>query len=167
MSTTATKPAKTAAANDAVEYKISEATNTLGSLYAKHLTVNKDGSVAIEGDVVHDNLPEDMTLASIKAHQKYRGQVVAALTAGLGEKALPILAKNPGLDKVTMSTKFGNDKIELSVERSREFGDGKGGKVVKPGYVNLGYTVSGATNAGEFKNVRARLGDEAKKLFGG
>lgn len=168
MSTTATKPAKTAATvnGDAVDYKISEATSSLGSLYAKSLTVGKDGTVAIEGDLVHDNLPPEETLASIKRHQKLRGEVVAGLAAALGEKGLPVLAKNKDLDRVTLSTKFGNDKIELALERSREFGDGNGGKVQKHGYLNLGYTVSGATNAGDFKKVRTKIGDEAKALFG-
>lgn len=169
MSTaTATKPEKktAAATGDAVDYKISEAASSLGSIYAKSVSIEKDGTVTIDGDIVHDNLPPDHSLQSIKAHQKLRAEVIAGLTVALGEKGLPILAKNKDLERVTLTTKFGNDKIDLSLERQREFGDGNGGKVIKHGHVNLGYTASGATNAGDFKKVRAKIGDEAKLLFG-
>ncbi len=171
--TTATKSAPKAAASDAIDYKITEAVDTLGGIYGGSMKVEsvakgvKEAQIVIDGDIVHDNLPPGHTAASIKEHQKLRGQVVAALATAAGAVALPALAKNKELDRVTMSTKFGNDKIELAVERNREFGDGNGGKVQKFGHVNLGYTVSGATNAGDFKKVRARIGDEAKALFGG
>lgn len=166
--TTATKSAPKAAATaaDATDHKISAAVTTLSSLYAPSISVAKDGVVTIDGDIIHDNLPAEQSLASIKAHQKLRGEIVAALTDAAGPKAFQAMAKNKDLDRVVLSTKLGNDKIELAFERNREFGDGKGGKVVKHGYVNLGYTVSGATNAGDFKKVRAKLGDEAAKLFG-
>lgn len=145
---------------------ISEAVKTLSGIYEKGITVAKDGTPQIADGLIEDNLPEDMSIATIKRSQKVRGEVVAALSLALANKGLPVMAKNKELDKVAASFKFGNDKIDLAVEREREFNDGNGGKLKKFGYLSVGYTATGATNAGEFKKVRAVIADEAQTLFG-
>lgn len=151
---------------------VSEATNTLGGVFAKSMRVekpegdSKELNIVIDGDLVADNLPDDVTLASIKRHQKLRGEMIAAGTLALAQVGLPALKKNKDAEKVHLSFKFGNDKIDLVQEREREFNDGQGGKIKKYGYVSLGYTATGATNAGEFKKARQIAAAEAEKLFG-
>lgn len=151
---------------------VSEAVNALGKVFAKSLkVVKREGDareldVEIEGDLVADNLPDDVSVASIKRHEKIRSEMVAAGVRALTEVGLPALKKNKDAEKVHMSFKFGNDKIDLALEREREFNDGQGGKIKKYGYVSLGYTATGATNAGEFKKARQMAASEAEKLFG-
>lgn len=163
---TATKPA--AKNNDAATKPTgpSEAIKTLASIYETGITVAKDGTPQIADDLIENNLPDDMPLATLKRSQKVRGEVVAALGLALSNKGLPVLAKNKELDKVAASFKFGGDKIDLAIEREREFNDGKGGKLKKQGYLSVGYTATGSTNAGEFKKVREYISSEAATLFG-
>ena len=145
---------------------LNEANQALADVIAKSMNVAKDGQVSIEGDIVEANLPPDLTIADIKKVSKYRGQIIAATVDAIRQTALPVMAKNKDLDRVPVSFKFGDDSIDITLERKREFNDGKGGKITKYGYVNLGYTAKGTSNAGEFKKARQRLGDEAAKLFG-
>lgn len=145
---------------------ISEAVKTLANIYEKGIAVAKDGTVTVEEGLIENNLPEDLSLAQIKRVQKHRGEVVAALSLALSHAALPVMGKNKELAKVETSVKIGNDKLDLALEREREFNDGKGGKLLKHGYLSVGYTATGATNAGEFKKVRAQIADEAAALFG-
>lgn len=165
MSTaTATKPDKKKAETTS-EIKVSEAVNTLAGIFETGIKVEKDGNVTVEDGLIENNLPEDLSMAQIKRVQKHRGEVVAALTLAVSRKALPVLNKNKDLDKVHTSVKIGGDKLDVAIERQREFNDGNGGKVMKYGYASIGYTASGATNAGDFKKVRAIVADEAKALF--
>lgn len=165
MSTaTATKNAK-AAAPAATEVKISDAVNTLAGIYEKGIKI-EDGKAVFEDGLIDNNLPEDVSVAQIKRMQKVRGEIVAAATLALSRKSMPVLAKNKALERIEGQFKIGNDKVDLGFERQREFNDGKGGKILKHGYVSIGYTATGATNAGEFKKVRQVISDEAKSLFG-
>lgn len=159
---TATKTADKADAKPV----ISEAVTALASVIKKSMTIEKDGTVKIEGDLVADNLPPDLTMADIRKVQKHRGEVVAATTIALGDLALAHMKKNKDANQVSVAFKVGNDKLELGVDRSREFNDGKGGKLTKFGYVSVGYTASGATNAGEFKKARAHVADQYAEVFG-
>ncbi len=159
----------TATKTDKVDAKpaISETVQALANVFKKSMTVEKDGTVKIEGDLIADNLPTDLTMADIKRVQKHRGEVVAAATLALGDLALTHMKKNKDSNQVTAAIKLGSDKVELAVDRSREFNDGKGGKLTKFGYVSVGYTASGATNAGEFKKARAFVADQYAETFGG
>lgn len=162
---TATKaPAKND--NGTTEIKVSEAVKNLAGVFEKSMKVDKDGTVTIDGDLIADNLPPELSMADIKRVQKHRGEVVAAAVLALGNKALPVMGKNKDLEKVSTSFKLGSDKIDLAIDREKQFNDGKGGKLTKHGYVSVGYTASGATNAGEFKKVRQIIADEAATLFG-
>lgn len=164
--TTATATKNAAAKTDKPAVQISEAVQTLAGIYQKGLTVAKDGTVSVEDGLIENNLPENLDLATIKKVQKHRGEVVAAMSLALSRAAMPVIAKNKDLDKVHTSVKIGGDKLDVAIERNREFGDGNGGKVQKAGYISIGYTATGATNAGEFKKVRAVIADEAAELFG-
>lgn len=144
----------------------SEAVKALASVFAKSITVEKDGTIKIEGDLVADNLPEELDLATIKRVQKHRSEVLAAAALALGEKGLPYLKKNKDAESIPLEFKIGADKVGLNLERSREFNDGKGGKLVKHGYISMSYTASGAGNSGELKKARQRIGDEASTMFG-
>lgn len=158
---------KTASKTDAAgEVKIGDAVKTLAGIFEKSITVAKDGAVTIEDGLIEANLPDDLSMAQIKRMQKHRGEVVAALSLALANKALPVMGKNKDLDKVHTSVKIGGDKLDLSLDRSREFNDGNGGKITKFGYLGVGYTATGATNAGEFKKVRTHIAEEARSLFG-
>ncbi len=146
---------------------ISEATQALANVFKKSMSIDKDGTVKIEGDLVADNLPTDLTMAEIKRVQKHRGEVVAAATLAIGELSLAHMKKHKDINQVAVAFKLGHDKVELAVDRSREFNDGKGGKLLKHGYVSVGYTASGATNSGEFKKARAIVADQYASEFGG
>lgn len=163
---TATAEKKTAEGQAKTVIGLNEANQALANAIAASITVNSDGTVVNDSDIVEANLPPDMTLADIKKHQKYRGQIMAAATDALRQKGLSVLAKNKDLDRVTMGFKFGDDQVELAVKRSQTFNDGKGGQITKYGYTSLGYTAKGTGNSGEFKKARDRLSDEAAKLFG-
>ncbi len=158
--------AATATATEVKKSALSDATQSLGDIIAKSVT--KVSAEGVEGldNIVEENLPPDLTMAEIKKVTKYRNQIIAGTVEGARQSVLPEMAKNKDLTRVPISFKFGDDKIDMAVEREREFNDGKGGKIKKYGYVNLSYTAKGTTNAGEFKKARQRLSDEAATLFG-
>ncbi|WJJ55184.1 hypothetical protein [Xanthomonas phage RTH11] len=164
--TAATATKKNDSATAQPEIKISETVKSLSDVFAKSMKVEKDGTVVIEGDLVNDNLPTDLDAATIKRVQKHRGEVVAAATLALAQHGMKHLGKNKDADKVSVQFKIGQDKVDLAFERSREFNDGKGGKVTKHGYVSLGYTAAGATNTGDFKKAREQISREAAEIFG-
>ena len=151
---------------DAKPVALNDATQALADVIAKSITVAKDGTTSIDGDIVEANLPPDLTMADIKRVSKYRGQIVAATVDALRQTALPVMGKNKDIERVPVSFKFGDDSVDMTLERKREFNDGKGGKLVKHGYINLSYAAKGTSNAGEFKKARQRLSDEASALFG-
>lgn len=166
MSTaTATKTGKKSDA-PVTEHKYSDAVKTLAEIYKPGISFAKDGTPTIADGLIESNLPEDVTMAQIKRGQKVRSEIVSALSLAMWEKGKGVLTENPELPRIEASFKFGNDKIDLGLERQREFNDGSGGKVVKYGHLSVGYTATGATNAGDFKKVRTAISDEAQKLFG-
>lgn len=162
MTTATAKKAATAVPS----FALNDATQNLADVIAKSMTVSKEGSVELDGDIVEANLPPDLTIQDIKKVSKYRGQIVAATVDALRQKVLPVMGKNKDLERVPVSFKFGDDSVGMILERQREFNDGKGGKILKKGYVNLSYTAKGTANSGEFKKARQRLSEEAEKLFG-
>lgn len=164
--TTATATKAAAKPAETTTPQVSEATQALANVFAKSMTIEKDGTVKIEGDLIGDNLPAELDIATIKRVQKHRSEVLAAAALALGEKGLPYLKKNKDADGVELTFKIGADKVGLNLERSREFNDGKGGKILKQGYIAMSYTASGAGNSGELKKARQRVGDEAAALFG-
>ena len=164
MSTaTAKKPATAPAAVDTVA--LSEAGQALADLFAGTMTV-KGATITRDSDPVEANMPPELSTALIKKMQKFRGQVIAAETDALRQKALPEMAKDASIKSIHTSLKFGDDTIDIALERSREFNDGKGGRLAKNGYINLSYTAKGTSNAGDFKKARTRLSEEATALFG-
>lgn len=148
------------------EPKISEAVHTLAKVFTGYMKADKDGAVVVSDNMVEDNLPEDLSVAIIRRVQKHRAEVVAAAALALSEVGLPVLKKNKDVEKAHTNFKIVGDKVELAIDREREIGDDKGGKVQKAGYLSLSYTATGATNAGEFAKVRKHISNEATALFG-
>lgn len=165
MSTATAKKPATATAAAAEIVGMSDAGQALADLFASTMTV-QGATITRDSDPVEANMPPELSTALIKKMQKFRGQVIAAETDALRQKALPEMAKDPSIKSISTSLKFGDDTIDIALERSREFNDGKGGRLVKNGYVNLSYTAKGTSNSGDFKKARTRLSDEATKLFG-
>lgn len=154
------------AATEVKKSTLSDATQSLADVIAT--SISKVSAEGVEGldNIVEANLPPDLTMAEIKKVTKYRNQIIAATVDAARQKVLPVMAKDKDLTRVPISYKFGDDKVEMALEREREFNDGKGGKIKKYGYMNLSYTAKGTTNAGEFKKARQTLSDEAASLFG-
>jgi hypothetical protein len=164
--TTATATKAPAKNTDKPAVVVGDAVKALAAVFQTGITVAKDGTVSLADGLIENNLPDDLTIGQIKKVQKHRGEVVAALSLALSHKALPLMDKNKELEKISTSIKIGGDKLDLAIEREREFNDGSGGKLKKYGYLSVGYTATGATNAGEFKKVRQVIADEAASLFG-
>lgn len=125
-----------------------------------------EAQVTLSADPTDANMPEDLTMAQIKRTQDYRTHLVAAGSLANAEAGLKLMDKNKELNSVTTSFKFGNDTIETTVHRQKEFNDGKGGKLVKQGYISASVTAKGVSNSGELAKVRNQVNAEAKKLFG-
>ena len=165
--TTATAPKKTTdkpAAKDPTALK--DHTQALANAIASSLSVAKDGTISITGDIVEDNLPPDLTMADIKRVSKYRTDIIAAGVDALRQTGLPVMGKNAELERIELNFKFGDDPVGLSAKRSQTFNDGKGGQIIKKGHVVVAYTAKGTGNSGEFKRARELFAAEATALFG-
>lgn len=151
------------APSDAIQALAAAIGSTMTTTIEKGAT---EAQVTLSGDPTEANLPEDLTMAQIKRTQDYRTHLVAAGSLANAQAGLKLMEKNKDLNTVSTSFKFGNDTIETTIHRQKEFNDGKGGKLVKPGYISASVTAKGVNNTGELAKVRNQISNEAKSLFG-
>lgn len=165
MSTaTETKKTTKAAADDNV-HGISEPVLSLSKLIQQSGEL-KEGKFELNADFVKDNLPPDITEASIKRHQAFRAELIAAGAHALATVAGQDFKKHKDHTAASLRMKLGRDTIDVDYDREREFNDGKGGKIKKLGHVSVGFTAAGATPTGDLGKVRKHSNDEAARLFG-
>lgn len=163
---TATETKKTAkAAAEDNPHGISEPVLSLSKLIQQSGEL-KDGKFELNADFVKDNLPPDITEASIKRHQSFRAELIAAGAHALATVAGADFKKHKDHSAASLRFKLGRDTIDVDYDREREFNDGKGGKIKKLGHVSVGFTAAGATPTGDLGKVRKHSNDEAARLFG-
>lgn len=130
MSTaTETKKSSKAAAEDNV-HGISDTVLSLSKLMQQSGEY-KDGKLELGADFVKDNLPPDVTEASMKRHTQVRTEWIAAGAHALASVAGPDFKKHKDHNTASLRFKLGRDTVDVDYDREREFNDGKGGKIKK------------------------------------
>lgn len=141
------------------EIKLRE-TTTSDSLVKAGLTIaKKDGAASVPESLYDDFLTAQGLDPKVnRKYQEARTQFIAQAAHTIGEPALNAMAKNTDIQNISVTIPMGHDKVTLSVDRTKETSDGKGGRMNQHGYLTVGYTAVGAgTSKGELKKVREHL----------
>lgn len=153
--------------NEKVE--IPQNIRTMSDVFAKELTIDKNTGVATIGEEAYTNslALSGLDAETVKKVQKHHGEAVSAQGLALGEAAIDVLAKNKGLEKVTLTTNFGRDAVVQTIKRDKEYPDvGGGDPVHKYGVLNTNYTSFGSENKGVLKKVRKHLNQLGEDKLG-
>lgn len=141
------------------EIKLKEST-TGTSLATAGLAINKkDGTPLVPENLWADHLTaKGLDPKMDKKIQEERTTFIANAAHTIGEPAIEAMAKNKDIQNITVNIPMGHDKLALSIDRTRETSDGKGGRMEQHAYLTVGYTAVGAgQNRGELKKVREHL----------
>lgn len=140
------------------EIKLKESTTDL-ALANAGLTVKKDGTPVSPESLYDDYLVAIGADPKVnKKYQEHRTTFIAQAAHTFGAPAIEAMAKNKDIQNISVDIPMGHDKLTLSVDRTRETSDGKGGRMEHHGHLTVGYTAVGAgQNRGELKKVREHL----------
>lgn len=140
------------------EIKLKESTIN-EALVKAGLGVAKDGTVAIPENLYDDSLvAAGLDPKTNRKYQEHRTGFIAQAAHTLGAPALTAMEQNKEINNITANIPAGHDKISISIDRTRETSDGKGGRMEQHGYLTVGYTAVGAgTSKGELKKTREHL----------
>lgn len=139
----------------------------LGAKINEAITYNDDGIGTLPETFVADNLPEDVTVESIKRHQEVELDFGDALLLGHGDKSKSHLQANKGLDRTTTTVAFGHDQLAASYDR-KVMTRAPGSTEEKPKYgaSNLKLTSGIGQKRGNFKRIQDHLVAEGTSVFG-
>lgn len=131
------------------------------------ITYDDDGQGTLPETFVADNLPEDVTVESIKRHQEVELDFGDALLLGHGDKSKSHMQANKGLDRTTTAMTFGNDQLLASYDR-KVMTRAPGSTEEKPKYgaSNLKLVSGIGAKRGNFKRIQEHLVTEATTVFG-
>lgn len=125
------------------------------------------GVITTPKDLYESLLPETLTIEQVKTLQEHNSQVIAASAKAVGELAIPLMAENKELDRVSLEIGVGHkDKINVTFDRSRQVPDREtNGTKTKHGIVSADYTMYGAKSRGEMLKVKNELAEAALKAL--
>lgn len=132
------------------------------------ISIDKTSGVAAEkegSDLFKENLPEGLSMDTVKAVSNYKTNFVAGTAHALGTLAVEAMASNKKLEEVSASIAMGGrDKANFTVHRRREFTnrfDPNGGKVVKLAPIAVTLEERHGKNGGQLKIARAQVSELA------
>jgi len=128
------------------EIVLSDKTTAIAAAIAGANLMAVEGGIVTPGEDLINNALQatgtSLTMANIMEAQDVRNQVVAGITAAVGNIAVDAFAKNPDVNELTFEGKFGKDDLKVTVERHREYpnpADKGGAKIQVFGQTTVGY----------------------------
>lgn len=123
-------------------------------------------SAELYGKILEGN---GLTLEQAEAFQKVHSTLYPALAKATGELAVPEMAANKDLQKVSLQLRtVGKDVIRTNFERERTFPDQQTkGTITKMGQVNIDHQTYGTKNRGEVTKVKSYLSALALEALAG
>ena len=139
----------------------------LATKLEKGIIVDPKTGVTLEKDDLYEsNLPQGLTIDTIKQVSDYNTSFIAAGTYAFGKLAVEAMAGNKELSTITAELKMGiKDSLSLNIERKKEFVNrlGDGATVEKYGAITASYDVrSGKGSSGQLKAARNVIGELAE-----
>lgn len=128
------------------EIVLSDKTTAIAAAIAGGNLMKPEGTACVAGeDLITTALAATgttLTMANIMEAQEVRNQIVAGVTAAVGQIAIDTFAANPDANELTFEGKFGRDDLKVTVERNREYpnpADKGGAKIQVFGQTTVGY----------------------------
>lgn len=101
-----------------------------------------------------------------RQYKEARSSFAPAATYAFSEAAIKAMAEDKTKTMLAVEIPMNGDRLKIQVDRDKETSDGKGGRMIHPAYVTVGYTAMGAGgDVGEMKKVRNQMKDLGIKLL--
>lgn len=153
------------------ELNVPERISAIAAIGEQELKIGTAGVVEVPADFAEKLLPEGLTMETVEAVQDLTGEVVSGLGLALGNLGIKAFKKDPKLEQVSASFKFGKDVHNATFQRVREVPINRPGEerktAPKYGVLSNSVTVHGAGNKGNLRKVRQHLSAEAAKVLAG
>lgn len=148
---------------------MSKSNSRIGTLATAFSSVKIGNDVAvIDGlqEAIAANLPEGMTMDTIKQTHDLRSDVAAAALQAIKDPTHDYFKANKDAKEVSLTVPFGNDNMSFCIRRSSESRNPQTGeKSTVHGAVGFKYAASTRLKAGELKKtvgvIRAQFADLA------
>jgi hypothetical protein len=154
------------------ESKLKERVLTLAAQIESSIKLDKATGIGTsEGDVYGSNLPEGITMETVKTVNGYDADYVAAGTYAFGKLSVEAMKKSKGLEKTSVELDMGVNKMTVAFDRTKEYTnslakEGEPNKITKFGVATTTFEVRGGKNSGELKKARQELNSLAQEAFG-
>lgn len=147
--------------------KVADRVKTLAKQVQADITFDDDGAATLPETWVKDNLSEGLTLEAVKQVQDEEAAFVSALALGLGEATQPLMEKNKGIARTSLTTAFGANIIKTAVDREVTVRiPGSGEERQKYGDVSVKLESGAAARRGDLKRVREAVQANFTAKFG-
>jgi hypothetical protein len=168
--TTATKAKADATVKEFTEADLKPEVVELAGKIGKEITLSNDGVATVPDDLYVRNMPEGVTEESVRAHQKYDTQFVAASALAFGEAANKVAKKHKDLAESSLTVKtVGRDNIEVNWQRenTRPNPQVKGETITTFGRTTVAINqFADRGSSGDLSKVRKIIANRAKESFG-
>jgi len=146
--------------------KVAQSIKDLGVKIQDSISYDDDGAATLPETFVKDNLPEGLSLETIKAVQDTEATFAGALALGLGNSALVHMEAKPDVERVTGSIDYGNNTIRASVDR-KIMVRAPGSTEEKPKFGNVSVKLDSgaAAKRGDLKRVVTHVSDSFAAAF--
>lgn len=119
------------------------------------------GLVVIESKIYEENLPEGLTVETVKAVDAYNSLFLASTTLAIGEQGVPFFKKHKAVDRISsVIPTVGKDTVEVDLRRSVTYpkpNAAPGETVTKYAVVTTQHIVHGTRNVGDIKKAKERI----------
>lgn len=163
---------KTSAAAASTDKPINQETTNLAVLIkaAVKPAAAVVGPKELYGQLINQ-IDEELTLDLVERLRKADEKIAAAAGLAWGEVSIPLMKKDPELQRTTFSLPMtGRDSLEVVFDRSRTVPDrsegNTGGTRQQFGSLNVGMDLYGTRNRGQLSAVKAKLKADAAKALG-
>jgi len=152
---------------------ISQEVLDMSKKIAESLTIDKKTGHGEAADGIYEaNLPETLTVETVKAVTDYNTTFVAAGTHAFGTIAIEAMKSSKNLTEANVKIKmFDKDVLGVSIERSKDYNnalakEGQPKTVTKFGVVQTVYDVNaGGNKSGQLKLVRKEIAAMASEFL--
>ena len=154
------------------ESKLNEQVLALAGKIEASIKLDKaTGIAAAEGDVYGENLPEGISMDTVKTINRYDANYVAAGTYAFGKVSVEAMKSTKKLDHTSIELQMGPNVTTVSFDRQKEYTnslakEGEPNKITKWGVSTTTFEVRGGKNSGELKKARQELNALAQAAFG-
>lgn len=129
----------------------------------------KEKTATAEKDIYEKNLPEGLSMDTVRSVRDYNTTFVAAGAHAFGNAAVAAMNKHKNLDSLNVDVSMGDkDSVSYSIQRSKTSVDhlhNKGQEITKYGVLTTSMEVNAGKNSGQLKVARAQVGALAMELL--